>query len=192
MILLKKPYTPIVYTTEVKTFNVYGISFRNVTGVYLSGSAYENQTFYNPFSAQPKLSAQYPGFYGIKLSPTQYTSNNVNTVTFTIPSASFASFVDVIVENPAGYGSLTQYVVKYRYNNELTQKELRPWSEGIEVKAINQIYTIDDDILITIAGENIITIDGAAPPLPVETYHLITDQGYVIITDTIDRVVYGT
>lgn len=197
MILLKKPYKPIVYTSEIKTFNVYGKSFRNVTAVYLSGTSYVNQTFYNPFSAVPKLSAQYPGFYAVKLSPTQYQSNNINTVTFTMPSATYAGFVDVIVENPIGYGTLTQYVVKQLYPPDgLSQSELRPWCFGIEVKSTEQIYSIDGDILVTIAEEdNIITMgDADVPitPVPPETYFIITNDFEVLITDTSDRIIYGT
>jgi hypothetical protein len=133
MILLKKPYTPVVFTSASKTFNVYGRSFFRVTNVYLSGYPYENQTFYNPFSALPKLSANYPGFFGVKLSSTQYQSNNDNTVTFTMPSATRAGYVDIIVENPAGYGKLTQYVIKEPYSGTQTQLELRPWSSGVKV-----------------------------------------------------------
>ena len=130
---LTKPYTPVVFTSATRTFNVYGKSFFRVTNVYLSGYPYQNQTFYNPFSSVPKLSASYPGFFGVKLLSSQYTSNNENTVTFTMPSATRAGYVDIIVENPAGYGKLTQYVVKYLYSGEQTQLQLRPWSLGVKV-----------------------------------------------------------
>jgi hypothetical protein len=131
---LKKPYTPVVLISAAGNFNVYGKSFFRVTNVYLSGYPYENQTFYNPFSSIPKLSANYPGFFGVKLLSSQYTSNNENTVTFTMPSATRPGYTDIIVENPAGYGKLTQYVVKYLYSGEQTQLQLRPWSDGIEVR----------------------------------------------------------
>jgi len=133
MILLKKPYTPIAFTSASPTFNVYGKSFFRVTNVYLSGHPYQNQTFYNPFSGVPKLSATYTGFFGVKLLSSAYTSNNNNTITFTMPSATRAGYVDIIVENPAGYGKLTQYVIKDVYGTSLTQLELRPWSSGVKV-----------------------------------------------------------
>lgn len=165
MNFLSKPYTPVVFTSATKSFNVYGKSFFNVQAVYLSGTPYTNQTFYNPFSAVPKLSAQYPGFFGVKLSSTQYSTNFDNTITFTMPSATRAGYVDIIVQNPAGYGKLTQYVVKYLYDNTQTQLELRPWSLGIKVLSgietgipAGQIYTISEDILITILGDNIVEI----------------------------------
>ena len=138
MILLKKPYTPFVFTSATKDFNVYGKSFMRLEAVYLSGYPYENQTFYNPFSASPKLSAHYPGFFGIKLSATQYSTNFDNTITFSMPSATRAGYVDIIVQNPAGYGRLTQYVVKEPYTGNVPLSTLRPWSPGISVlTAIN-------------------------------------------------------
>jgi len=156
---LTKPYTPVVFTSATRTFNVYGKSFFRVTNVYLSGYPYQNQSFYNPFSSVPKLSASYPGFFGVKLLSSQYTSNNENTVTFTMPSATRAGYVDIIVENPAGYGKLTQYVVKYLYSGEQTQLQLRPWSSGIEVLSavsVNQIF------FLTVNGESLVTIDNSS------------------------------
>ena len=135
MILLKKPYTPYVSLSTTKTFYFYGKSFNKVVNVYLSGYPYENTTFYNPFSGSPKLSAQYTGFYAVKLLSSDYISNNKNTITFIMPSATRVGFVDVIVENPAGYGTITQYVIKELYPaSDLTQIQLRPWSSGIEVQ----------------------------------------------------------
>lgn len=139
MIFLKKPYTPVAFTSASKTFNVYGKSFFNITNVYLSGTPYDNQTFYNPFSSVPKLSAHYPGFFGVRLLSSQYTTNNDNTITFTMPSASKQGYVDIVVENPAGYGTLTQYVIKYPYSGTQTQLELRPWSSGVKVLSGDEV-----------------------------------------------------
>lgn len=132
-ISIKPPLTPVAFTSASKTFNVYGRSFYNIQAVYLSGLPYNNQTFYNPFSGVPKLSANYPGFFAVKLSSSEYTSNNENTITFTMPSAVRAGYVDVIVQNPAGYGKLTQYVIKELYAGTLTQSQVRPWHLGIKV-----------------------------------------------------------
>ena len=82
-----------------------------------------------------------------------------------MPSATRAGYVDVIVQNPAGYGKLTQYVVKYLYSGEQTQLELRPWSLGVKVLTgvdsfflTNELLTINGDTLVTISGDNIIQI----------------------------------
>ncbi len=165
MTLLKKPYTPVAFTSATKVFNVYGKSFFRITNVYLSGVPYENQTFINPFSSIPKLSAQYPGFEGIELDPSQYTSNNDNTITFTLPPATKTGYVDIIVQNPAGYGTLTQYVIKELYSGTLPLSSLRPWSLGIKVLSgtqiplTNLIYTIAGESLVTIDNNNIVLID---------------------------------
>jgi hypothetical protein len=159
MIYLKKPYSLVAYTSSSKTFNVYGKSFYNVTNVYLSGAPYTNTTFYSPFSSVPRLSALYPGFSAVKLSRTSFTSNNDNTIVFTMPSATQAGFIDVIVENIAGYGRLTQCVIKELYSGNLTLQELRPWSTGIkvltgaEIILPDQIITFNGDILVTIQSE---------------------------------------
>jgi hypothetical protein len=98
------------------TFALYGKSFFNITNVYLSGNTNFNNTFFNPFSAVPRLSALYPGFSGIELPADTYLSNNNNVLTFTMPSAINAGKVDVILQNEAGYGSLTQYAYRNVYN----------------------------------------------------------------------------
>lgn len=136
--LLKKPYTQIAFTSAVDSFKLYGKSFYSVQAVYLSGHPYTNQTFYNPFSGVPKLSAGYPGFFGVKLLSSQYSSNNDNTITFTMPSAVRPGYVDIIVQNPAGYGTLTKYVIKDLYSGTQTQLQLRPWSSGIKVLSAAQ------------------------------------------------------
>lgn len=140
-ILLKKPYTPVVFTSAVKSFNVYGISLNSIQAVYLSGYPYPNQTFFNPFSGVPKLSAKFPGFFGVKLLSSEYTSNNDNAITFTMPSAVRAGFVDIVVQNPAGYGTLRQYAVKSTYNPYVSGTSehssfvpyVRPWALGVKV-----------------------------------------------------------
>lgn len=192
MTFLTKPYTPIVFTLTSKTFNVYGKSFFRVTNVYLSGYPYENQTFYNPFSAVPKLSAQYPGFFAVKLSSSSYQSNNDNTITLTIPPATRGGYVDVIVENPAGYGKLTQYAVKYLYNNIQTQLDLRPWSSGIKVLTgveitlpDNQIYTLNSlSALLTFNYKNIVTFAAGLSDqmYSINNDFIVTIQGDNIIT----------
>lgn len=135
MILLKPPYTPVVLTSSTQTFNVYGKSFRRIEAVYLSGAPYNNQTFYNPFSGSPKLSAAYQGFTALKLLSSQYTTNSFNTLTITLPPPVRVGYVDIIVQNPAGYGVLTQCVIKEKYysNTVQTQQQLRPWSDGVQV-----------------------------------------------------------
>jgi hypothetical protein len=162
MILLKKPLRPLTFTGESKSFNVYGKSLYKITNVYLSGLPYRNVTFYNPFSAVSNLSAFYPGFTALRLDPSQYTFNNDNTLTFQMPPPIRTGFVDIIIENRAGYGSLTQYVINDLYSGEQTQNELRRWSTGIIVLTGENIFmplvTINGDELFTINEEQMVTV----------------------------------
>ena len=153
-----------MFTGLSAIFNVYGKSFTRLNAVYLSGTPITNSTFYNPFSAVPRLSANYPGFSGYKLSPSEYTTNFDNTITINIPAPSATGYIDVIAQNPAGYGILTQYVIKELYNNILTQEQLRPWFSGVQVLSgvkgavVDYIFAIDGDSLITISGDDIVSI----------------------------------
>lgn len=106
--------------------------------VYLSGRSLSGTTLYRPFSAIPKLSAVYPSFTAYKLLSSNYSTNFDNTLTINVPPPVSAGYIDVIVQNPAGYGKLTQYVVKYPYSGVQTQLELRPWSSGVSVLSGNK------------------------------------------------------
>jgi|694.fasta_scaffold43375_7 hypothetical protein len=166
---------PTVAVNTQKTFTVYGRSFIKVTNVYLSGVPLRNTTFINPFSSVPRLSAIYTGFRGIRLEPGSYSVNG-NTITFTVPQMTKTGYVDIIVENEAGYGALTQHAIKVTpnpyavnstdYRNFVSYK--RPWSSGILVTKLsstipadllNQTYTIELDKLFTIEGDNLVTIE---------------------------------
>ena len=137
----KKFRKPLAERGQSKTFSVYGKSFFNITGVFLSGSIYDNRTFFNPFSASPKLSAQYPEFEAIQLSASEYSYNSDNTLTFTIPPPDYGGFANVILLNDAGWGLLTRFVVKNTGNpwpttspNYATYEPYeRPWKDGIIV-----------------------------------------------------------
>jgi hypothetical protein len=141
-ITLTRSYKPVMFVGQSKTFTTYGASFFNVKSVYLSGAPYVNSTVYNPFSAVKGLSATYPAFTAIKLSSSDYTFNNSNTLVFTAPSASSVGYIDIIIENDAGYGILTQNVQHdiilnpylsgtSDYNNFTPY--VMPWSKGIQV-----------------------------------------------------------
>jgi hypothetical protein len=137
------PYYTTVSSSD--TFALYGKSFFNITNVYLSGNRIFNSTFYNPFSAVPRLSAAYPGFYGTRLLSSAFISNNEDVVTFTMPSASLPGKVDIILQNEAGYGSLIKYGFRTTFNPYLTSMSeysaftnyKSPFLSGIEVRPIS-------------------------------------------------------
>lgn len=161
MTFLRKPYKPIMYTGIPASYNVYGKSFMQLNAVYLSGTPLSGTTFHNPFSAVPKLSAHYPGFIAYKLPSSDYSTNFDNTITIKVPAPVQPGYIDVIAQNPGGYGRLTQYVVKYLYSGEQTQQQLRPWSDGVVVYLSgddSNILSIDNSFLVTISGDYIVEI----------------------------------
>jgi len=103
------PYTSLLSTSNV--YNLYGQSFFDITNVYVSGAPFTGtDTFYNPFSGYPTLSTNYPGFTAVQLLSSQYTVNNDSYIQFTMPPPFYPGNIDIIVQNQAGYGTLTQYV----------------------------------------------------------------------------------
>lgn len=150
-----------MFTGLSATYNVYGKSFMRLNAVYLSGDPVANTTLYNPFSSVPRLSALYPEFTAYKLLSSEYTTNFDNTITITVPAPIAAGYIDVIAQNPAGYGALTRFVIKDPYSGALTQRQLRPWSDGVVVYLSgdnSNILTIDKSFIITISGDYIIQI----------------------------------
>jgi hypothetical protein len=197
MILLKKPYLPIAYIGETKTFNVYGKSFFDIKNVYLRGFPYTfQQTLFNPFSAVPRLSAYYPSFRAIKLDKSQYSTNNDNILTFTMPSADRGGFVDIIIENRAGYGALTQYVIKDTFNPYTTsdpaydayEPYVRPWSQGIKV--VSEDFSQQLFYVITIEdGLPVQRIDGSGYIKAIKTD--IDPNAILMLDDTVVTTIDG-
>lgn len=100
---------------ERQQFNVFGGGFQRITNVYLSGAPLSSlMTTQNPFSASITLSGDFPAFTGVKLLSSEWSYDRDSFMTFVMPSAANPGFVDVIVQGPAGYGTLTQGV---RYND---------------------------------------------------------------------------
>jgi hypothetical protein len=102
---------------EIKQFNMYGAGFKVIKNVYLSGASLGNiTTTFNPFSGFPTLSSDYPAFTAVRIDPAYWAYDRDSYLTFVMPSAVSTGYVDVIVEGPVGYGSLTQYVRYNTYN----------------------------------------------------------------------------
>ena len=103
------PYTTLVSNTS-SVVNLKGKSFFNITNVYVSGSPLSaSSTFYNPFSGYPRLSALYPGFNAVQVPALAFNTDNDTNITLTLPRTNKAGYLDIIVQNEAGYGTLTQY-----------------------------------------------------------------------------------
>jgi|GEM_PF-870226 len=96
-------------SSNISPISLYGNNFSYVYNVYLSSSnngLLPNTSYYSPFSSISSLSAYYPGFSGYLLSEFVLTSDNY--IQFELPQTPLQSgFIDIILENEAGYGKLT-------------------------------------------------------------------------------------
>lgn len=110
-----EPYSAQVNTLQ--QFDVWGNGFERITNVYLSGLPMSAMsTLQDPFSAYPTLSSHYAEFFAVKLLSSEWAFNRDNYMTFIMPSASIPGKVDLIVENPGGYGKLTENVRVDEFN----------------------------------------------------------------------------
>lgn len=93
-----------------KKIEIYGKSFFDVRNVYLSASdegIFDGITLYHPFSSIPNMENKYPAFRGIVVP--EFTLYNENFLSFDLPQIpKLSGYVDVIIENEAGYGILTK------------------------------------------------------------------------------------
>jgi len=114
-VTMANPYLTVPCVSD-KKINIYGTWFDTLCSLYVSGSegVFENQTWYDPASGNYRISAMYPGFSGIELSNWDVASDSL--LTFTMPSAVSAGYIDVICFNEAGYGILTQDAVRPTHN----------------------------------------------------------------------------
>lgn len=108
-----EPFKAYIFNTilsgnKIKV-DVFGKSFYDIKNVYVSSSnvqMFDNFSFYNPFSAVDSMSSRYLPFNGLVV-PT-FTLINENYLSFFLPETlKTEGFIDIIVENEAGYGKVT-------------------------------------------------------------------------------------
>lgn len=108
-----QPQVVLPYFASSKTptkIQLWGKGFNKTSNVYLSGRCLSSVSVnYNPFAGYSALSSANPSFTAVKLSSTEWSIED-NLITLTIPSLNVTGFVDILVENPAGYGSLIKNV----------------------------------------------------------------------------------
>jgi len=135
------PYKTVINQASPTNINVevFGKSFFDIKNIYLSASnnqIFSSLSYYNPFSAIPSFSSKYSGFLGV-LVPT-FTIFNENYLSFNLPEMPLTSgFLDVIIENEAGYGKVTTdtilpFVSSY---SEATNIQF-PYVSGFEIKSL--------------------------------------------------------
>jgi hypothetical protein len=90
---------------------LFGSAFKQVRNVYLSGVAVSSlQTEQSPFYNNKGLSALYGPFTGVRLSSSNYVVVNESKIEITVPFNLNKGMFDVIVENIAGYESLSNII----------------------------------------------------------------------------------
>ncbi len=112
-------------SAQLKTVNLLGRSFLSPRNLYLSASDVElynglSYSYFNPFSAFPKLSGNNPGFTAYVVP--EFTLIGESKIVFDIPNeffnyifqkSQYSAYIDVIVENEAGYGLLSRDSYSY-------------------------------------------------------------------------------
>jgi hypothetical protein len=131
---------PEIYSESTKYITIIGRSFFKIKNIYfknLKNNVFNVPvTLYNPFSAVPKLSANNSKFYGVKLE--NFVVIGDNRIIVEIPQIfSGEGFIDIVIENEAGFGFLTQdskstYTLKFGSVKD-TQK---PTVNGVYVNII--------------------------------------------------------
>ena len=107
--ILIQPYT--ILKNQRAQIITTGRGYTKINNVYLSGSPLSAEsTFQHPFSSAPSLSASYPGFNAVKLSSSEWSYDKNSIMSFASPSVSASGFLDLIIQGPAGYGSLKENV----------------------------------------------------------------------------------
>jgi hypothetical protein len=96
------------FTEKDLNILVYGKDLKELTAVYLSSTnvnMFDNLMYINHFSKTKNLSANNPPFSGIVIPIFIYKENYVAFSLPQIPKTT--GYIDIIVENEAGYGKLT-------------------------------------------------------------------------------------
>lgn len=112
-----------------KGITIDGTWFDTLCSLYVSGSpgvfdvapsgtplsAMDNYvTWHNPASGNPAISAMYPGFSGLEID--NWVAHTDSLMTFTLPPAVSAGYIDIIPFNEAGYGKLTEDAIRPTLN----------------------------------------------------------------------------
>jgi len=143
---------------ERQQFNVWGAGFERIQNVYLSGAPLSSiLTLQDPFSST-SLSADFGPFTAVKLLTSEWSFDRLDFMTFVMPSASNAGYIDVIVEGPVNYGKLTDNVRINTFNpfisgspeyNSYVPYQM-PYLSGIEIgPASPTTYTFEPSSTIT-------------------------------------------
>jgi len=146
-----KPYSYFVFpllSSKQNSISLNGKSFFALRNLYLSASdisAYNGleYSFYNPFSAISNLADKNPGFIATVIP--SFIQLNDSQIVFDIPqqifdyvsskNSSYQIYLDVIIENEAGYGLLTRDSYSYSVSSwSGFQQTQKPCINGISIE----------------------------------------------------------
>lgn len=111
---------------------ISGKNFFSISNIFLSASnssIIDDITFFNPFSAESRLSAINPPFYGTKITT---FSQIDNVIYFDLPEIKQEGYLDVIILNEAGYSILSRDSYKLSLSAEPFLQ--LPCISGIQIK----------------------------------------------------------
>ena len=118
---------------------IYGKRFLDIRNLYVSGSnidMFENVTTFDPFSSRKlKQHLAYPSFDAIIVPEFEISSENI--ISFNLPQTpKTVGYIDVIIENEAGYGKLTidsrmPFISSYVGAVDIQN----PWVDGIIINS---------------------------------------------------------
>ena len=98
-----------------KIINITGKSFLMISNVYLSGNPFiSGSQTYNPFLSVYSMSAIYPAIYAFKLPLSSINVVSDHQLNILIPAPSATGVFDIIIENLAGYGTLTRFCRRFK------------------------------------------------------------------------------
>ena len=135
------PYTIVLLTPNLSSFQVLDITikgnlFLQLKNVYLSASnsnMFDGITLFNPFSAILNLSASNLPFSAIQIPSFTYQDHYISITLPQTPKTE--GYIDIIVENEAGYGRLTEgSIIPFlsAYNGAVNIQ--KPCISGINIK----------------------------------------------------------
>jgi hypothetical protein len=133
---------PYFASSKIPTIiEMWGKGFNETSNIYLSGNCLSSTSVkHDPFALFSSLSAANPPLTAVKLSTTEWSVEE-SKITFTLPALNVSGFVDILVENPSGYGSLIKNVKIDTFNpflsgtadfNKFKNYQL-PYLSGIQI-----------------------------------------------------------
>lgn len=125
---------PALSSINLPIITIFGKNFFSINNLYISASnpnMIDGVSFFNPFSSNPLN----PSFSAVAIS--SFIQDN-NVISFNLPNIKNGGYLDVIIENEAGYGLLS----RDSYRNNLSSYD---GFIDLQLPCISGIYVIPVD-----------------------------------------------